>query len=1649
MAIGKNISCYRRFSDKDVSVLVDHRLKEETLLFEKGVVAELGQSETDEIKKLYSKHAEFYAFLGALKLYIGEDYFIFLFFVSGCISIGKIREDEIFKITSCTYLPLQESSDVDSRLVDLQRLLSSGSFFFSWSSNCNNTFDLSLCAQRRHLQQQSDNRFFWNHALHLHLERFSIDCNQWLAKIMCGYVQIKTVYVGKIQAKACLISRLSCERAGTRFNVRGTNDEGHVANFVETEQLIVLNDYEASYIQTRGSVPVFWEQPGIQVGSHRIKFSRGFEASSPAFDRHIGSLKALYGYQLLVNLLGRKEGEHALSMAYKDHLKNSKHSFDTHIILFDYHYHCRGGKTENLLKLIDKAHASIENFGIFVYKDDHIERSQVGTIRTNCIDCVDRTNAVQSKIGRTVLANQLECLGIADKTNMLSRFEEVYKSIWLQNGDQLSKLYSGTGAMDSSVKGTLSSKFHDGAVTVKRAIVNNFLDGSKQEAIDILLLGNTFIGKVGERARALLTTSFLHSSPAILKEMCARHEEYTKTSPFRVCCGTWNVNGGKHFRSIAYKHMSMHDWLLDFYKKAPDGIIDKENTNFDHPPDIFALGFEELVDLNANNIISTSSTQKKEWGSELQKVISRDQPYVLLTAEQLVGVCLYVFVRTHHLPYIRDVAVDVVKTGLKGNTGNKGGVAIRFLLHSTSICFVCAHLAAGQSNVQERNNNYFDITKRISFPMGSTLSSHDYVFWCGDFNYRIDLPIDDVKQLVTEQVWPELRANDQLSVQRAEGKIFRGFQEGPIRFAPTYKYDLFSDDYDTSDKMRTPAWTDRVLWHRKKYKKRETDSIRDTGGVDSDDESPKREQKRETVAMEDIWNPGKILYYGRAELKTSDHRPVIAVVEIDVQSVQASRVEKVHNEVIESFGPANPTIVVKLDNSLQDVPEDHEIDMDSALQVFQQYGDIVLVRAVDDEILFTYDNGKSALASLEQSGEQIDGFVIEVCLKNPDTLVKTEPSVHSLISLDAHHETNDNEEASFNLTDLLSCSRENRSGEEMIDSDDEVEEIQSSSSSDNTSSVPKRPSSRPQRPFTPPQRPGAPPQRREAPKRPTAPKKPQDLAKQQPQRPVVADKIEVRKSVNVERVVPLKEAFVTSRSTPSFSEFDPLSNAAEERANEAASKPARPVRPNTVPVKPRPPLIDKKKEDTKNEIEKKLEISKETKNEERDDGNSDVQENISTPFNVTHLLHVDQSNVDEFMVQMSQSKPASVPSKPASVPSKFEGVSSKPASVPSKSEGVKTRRQVPEKPKLPGGLRMESSKITSTGNDVDHVGEDNPVKRPVAAKRVKKKPAPKPCDDDNTSSALYSTIDEDLKNDIKAMQANVTDDVNDASKKAPPRPKKRPVSAAITLTESDRSDFTMDETTQQNRMVKSASIDYHQPPSLPLRNSHHDEDNGDVDHDGGENAKDEDASCLYAKVNKTRTSWIPLSSPEEVSNEIVMSPDGKPILPPRKFTLEDYDDEVDHHHDVTDENENKSTEIGERTHNERNELVRPPLPARKGPPLAPRPTSTLSDDIDGLYTSVDDTRGSGIFPDTAVNKRTGLKKGKPPLPPRHETKDNTASVDAAKEQINNRTSDVFTEIDLSDDVTPTTYPPRRPKPPLPPRHEGGQKKTPPTLPPRK
>lgn len=155
----------------------------------------------------------------------------------------------------------------------------------------------------------------------------------------------------------------------------------------------------------------------------------------------------------------------------------------------------------------------------------------------------------------------------------------------------------------------------------------------------------------------------------VLREMSKRYTEYTTPFSVRVAVGTYNVNGGKHFRSVVYKDVSLTDWLLDYHLYSGKLVESNSDDILAVPVDIFAIGFEEIVDLNAANIMAASTENAKAWAEELQKVLSRDRPYVLVTYQQLVGVCLYLFVRPEHVPYIRDVAVDSVKTGLGGHTG--------------------------------------------------------------------------------------------------------------------------------------------------------------------------------------------------------------------------------------------------------------------------------------------------------------------------------------------------------------------------------------------------------------------------------------------------------------------------------------------------------------------------------------------------------------------------------------------------------------------------------------------------------------------------------------------------------------------------------------------------------------------------------------------------------------------------------------------------------------------------------------------------------------------------------------------------------------------------------------------------------------------
>ncbi|XP_020113601.1 type I inositol polyphosphate 5-phosphatase 10-like isoform X1 [Ananas comosus] len=234
--------------------------------------------------------------------------------------------------------------------------------------------------------------------------------------------------------------------------------------------------------------------------------------------------------------------------------------------------------------------------------------------------------------------------------------------------------------------------------------------------------------------------------------------------------------------------------------------------------------------------------------------------YNLIATKQMVGIFVSVWVRKDLVQHIGHLRLSCVGRGIMGYLGNKGCISVSMTLHQTSFCFVCSHLASGEKEGDElrRNSDVIEILKHTQFrricrragrKIPEKILEHDRIIWLGDLNYRIALSYSETKKLLEENNWDELFEKDQLKIEREAGRVFKGWNEGKIYFAPTYKYSYNSDAYagetvTSKKKRRTPAWCDRILW-------------RGDGIVQ--------------------------LSYFRGESKFSDHRPVCAVFIVEVE----------------------------------------------------------------------------------------------------------------------------------------------------------------------------------------------------------------------------------------------------------------------------------------------------------------------------------------------------------------------------------------------------------------------------------------------------------------------------------------------------------------------------------------------------------------------------------------------------------------------------------------------------------------------------------------------------------------------------------------------------------------------------------------------
>ena len=253
-------------------------------------------------------------------------------------------------------------------------------------------------------------------------------------------------------------------------------------------------------------------------------------------------------------------------------------------------------------------------------------------------------------------------------------------------------------------------------------------------------------------------------------------------------------------------------------------------------PDLIVVGFQEVVDLESKRVHAKSLFKKKsqktphdleersyrDWLYAIEAGIEQvySNKYKLLKSDSLIGIFLVAFIKTELKPYCSSIETVQLKTGMKGYHGNKGAIAFRLIIFDTSIAFIVAHLAAGQKHVIERNKDVKEIL-RLEFQQVTSDSVYmdehsvspwdcDAVFFFGDLNYRIETSRLEYSNLSLQ----DLRLLDQLNENRLKNPscLLRHFEELQIDFIPTYKYDPYTMNFDTSEKQRIPAWCDRILY---------------------------------------------------------------------------------------------------------------------------------------------------------------------------------------------------------------------------------------------------------------------------------------------------------------------------------------------------------------------------------------------------------------------------------------------------------------------------------------------------------------------------------------------------------------------------------------------------------------------------------------------------------------------------------------------------------------------------------------------------------------------------------------------------------------------------------------------------------------------
>uniref|UniRef100_A0A667YPM5 Phosphatidylinositol polyphosphate 5-phosphatase type IV n=1 Tax=Myripristis murdjan TaxID=586833 RepID=A0A667YPM5_9TELE len=407
-------------------------------------------------------------------------------------------------------------------------------------------------------------------------------------------------------------------------------------------------------------------------------------------------------------------------------------------------------------------------------------------------------------------------------TGPLPALEKSFASVTLRASNRIDRDCVDYGM---SARGAHGERLHRN-LSDSRLLENMVLDSASVNSMKSTFSVLNPIRPQDVRNRSFLEGSVLGNGALLGAEELDRYFPDRRVGIF---IATWNMQGEKGLPA------NLDDLLLP--------------TDSEFAQDFYIIGIQE------------GCPDRREWEIRLQETLG--PYYVMLYAASHGVLYLTVFVRRDLIWFCSEVEHATVTTRIISQIKTKGAVGIGFTFFGTSFLFITSHFTSGDTKVYERILDYNKIIEALALPKGlpdtnpyrsiasDVTTRFDEVFWFGDFNFRLSkdrLGVESIMNQTAAGDMGPLLQHDQLSKEMKDGSIFKGFQEAPIHFLPTYKFDIGCDIYDTTSKQRTPSYTDRIL-----FRNRQVDDIK------------------------------VVKYTSCSSIKTSDHRPVIGVFQVKLR----------------------------------------------------------------------------------------------------------------------------------------------------------------------------------------------------------------------------------------------------------------------------------------------------------------------------------------------------------------------------------------------------------------------------------------------------------------------------------------------------------------------------------------------------------------------------------------------------------------------------------------------------------------------------------------------------------------------------------------------------------------------------------------------